>query len=274
MTPNKVTPLSFDFGGNALRPDYVVKCSYGNDSIALLQFLNEYNQKHPLGKVVVLYNDTGWATKWWPARVDNAEKNLVLKFGFIPCRTQSVGMEKAVWNHNGWPDELRKFCTEELKIIPTHGWLREHDPEGKAVMVCGVRREESHKRRLWPEWVESSEMDEGRSSWSPLVFHTKQERDELIVRAGWEPLPHRSRECRCINANSTDLKTWSDDDIADVERIEKIMSQANPGKIKFMFSPASKKGRPSGIRAVVEWAHRVKKPEQSDVGCDSGYCSG
>lgn len=74
-------PMSFDFD-SAIRPDYVVKCSYGNDSIALLQFLHEYNLKHPLGKVVVLYNDTGWATAWWPARVEKGES---LHDHPIPC---------------------------------------------------------------------------------------------------------------------------------------------------------------------------------------------
>ncbi len=271
MNSNVAIPTSFDFGGVALRPDYVVKCSYGNDSIACLQFLHEHNQKHPLGKVVVLYNDTGWATKWWPDRVANGEK-LVKSMGFIPANTYCLGMEELVWQHGGWPDQLRKFCTEELKIVPTLNWLRLHDPEGKSEMVCGVRREESSARANWPEYVENG-IDEGRSMWSPLVFIDESERDNLIRRAGWIPLPHRSRECRCINANSTDLKTWSEDDIVDVEKIEARMQVKYPGKIKFMFHPKAKRGKPEGIRAVIEWAKTVKTKDPAAGGCDSGYCT-
>ena len=273
----KTVPTSFDFGGLALRPDYVIKCSYGNDSIALMQWMHERNQKQPLGKVVALYNDTGWATSWWPARVENGEK-LSRAMGFIPSRTESLGMEELVWQHGGWPDQLRKFCTEELKIIPTLNWLRQHDPEGKAVTVCGVRREESHGRNDWPEYVECG-IDEGRAAWSPLATVKEQERNELIERAGWKPLPHRSRECRCINANSTDLKTWSEEDVSDVEKIEARMMSAYPGKIKFMFHPKSKRGSPEGIRQVIEWAKKVKPKandefEKTHSGCDSGYCTG
>lgn len=268
-------PLSFDFGGEALRPDYVVKCSYGNDSIALLQYLHEYDLRHQLGKVVVLYNNTGWAAKWWEGRVENGEK-LARRFGFIPARTECIGFEELVWRHNGFPDHMRRFCTSELKIIPTMNWLRVHDPEGIAEMVCGVRREESAERRNWPEYVDADDKNEGRPNWSPLVDCTEAQRNELIVKAGWVVLPHRSRECRCINANSTDLKTWQEGDIEQIERLERKLSDRNPGKIKLMFHPLRMRTRPQGIRDVIAWAKTVKKkdaPPQSS-GCDSGYCTG
>jgi 3'-phosphoadenosine 5'-phosphosulfate sulfotransferase (PAPS reductase)/FAD synthetase len=280
----KSIPTSFDFDGQALRPDHVVKCSYGNDSIALIQFLHEYNlcnPKNTLGKIVVLYNDTGWSTAWWPGRVTRGEA-WVRSLGFIPARTDCKGMEEIVMSHGGWPDEFRKFCTAELKILPTLSWLWLHDPEGKAVMVCGVRREESERRKNWPWFIENG-IDEGRSQWSPLVLHSEESRNGLIRRAGWIPLPHRSRECRCINANSSDLKTWSEADIADVEKIEVALQQKYPGKIKFMFHPKAKAGNPEGIRQVIEWAKKVKPRkkgegevdhyEENSGGCDSGYCS-
>lgn len=277
---SRSVPTSFDFGGVALRPDYVVKCSYGNDSIALLQWLHEYNQKHPLGKVVVLYNDTRWAAKWWAGRVENAEKNLVLKYGFIPAHTTAIEWSRLVKEHNTWPDKLRRFCTEQQKIIPTINWLSQHDPDGIAELCCGVRREESADRANWPEYVESDSTNEGRPQWSPLVHLKVAGRDELIRRAGWVPLPHRSRECRCVLANSSDIKTWNEDDIAEIEALEAELGQRNREREfsnKFMFHPHRKKGNPQGIRAVVEWAKQVK-PKQAKRepggGCDSGYCTG
>ena len=271
-------PMSFDFDGEALRPDYVVKCSYGNDSIALLQWLHEYD--YDLGKVVVLYNDTKWAAKWWAGRVENAEQNLVLKYGFIPARTHAKEWQRLLFEHNAWPDKLRRFCTEDQKIIPTQHWLAQHDPQGVAELVCGVRREESADRANWPKYAPSDATNEGRAQWSPLVHHTAEERDLLIRRAGWIPLPHRSRECRCVLANSSDIKTWNEDDIAEIEALETALGERNREREfsnKFMFHPHRKKGRPHGIRAVVEWAKQVK-PKAAELepagGCDSGYCTG
>lgn len=267
----KAVPQSFDFGG-ALRPDYVVKTSYGNDSIALIQWLHEYDLKHPLGRVVCLFNDTGWAAGWWMQRVAHAEESLVKRYGFIPSRTSSIGMEKLIMDHNIWPDKLRRFCTEDLKIVPTHNWLCVHDSEGIAEMVCGVRREESEDRRLWPEYLPASEKNEGRPEWSPMVEVKKAERDELIRRAGYEPLAHRSRECRCVLANSSDIKTWTEADIIEIEALELKLGARQSGTNKFMFHPHRKKGRPHGIREVVEWAKRVKNSEPAKSGCDRGFC--
>lgn len=272
--------MSFDFG-QALRPDHVIKCSFGNDSIALMRWLYEYNERfHSLGKVVVLYNETGWAANWWPARVTKGE-DLARQYGFIPVTTPVVpGAWKALlFEHNTWPDRLRRFCTQKLKVLRTHAWLNEHDPEGKAVMCCGVRREESFERKLWPEWLDSSPSDEGRSAWAPLVYLTSSERDELIRRAGWEPLPHRSRECRCVLANSADICTWSEEDIKEIEQLETELGKRNQGTNKFMFHPHRKKGNPEGIRAVVQWAKNVQANKalreaeaKESSGCDSGYC--
>lgn len=279
-------PLSFaDFGETSLRPDCIVKCSYGNDSIALLQWLHEYQQKHPgsLGKVVVLYNNTGWATSWWPARVKKGEA-LSHSYDFLTATTFSIGMEELVHRHNAWPNSFMKFCTEELKIAPTLAWLAVHDPEGKAELICGVRREESFKRRNWPEYEESSDKNHGRPFWSPMVLITEAERNELINRAGWEVLPHRSRECRCVLGNSQDIKRWSEDDILDIERAEaslKVLKVlrgqgGEEDENQYMFRPSSKKGRPQGIRAVVEWAKAVDSKEEPNEagGCDSGFCTG
>jgi hypothetical protein len=166
-----------------------------------------------------------------------------------------------------------QFCTEELKILPTLSWLRIHDPEGKAEMVCGVRREESRERALWPEYVSESGKNEGRAEWSPLVHYTEAMRTEAIYRAGWLTLPHRSRECRCVNAGSQDIKQFSEADLADIESAEQSMRCW--GDNRFMFSPRKKRGRPEGIRAVMAWAKTVKSTEVSEAtsGCDSGYCT-
>lgn len=271
-------PMSFDFTGEAFKPDYVVKCSYGNDSIALLQFLHEYDQKHTLGRVAVIYNDTGFAARWWPARVINGEK-LARSFGFTPFQTMSIGMMELIIRRNTWPDSQMRFCTYELKIAPTQAWLSIHDPDGLAETICGVRREESQERKNWPEFVSSERTSEGRAQWSPLVYHDESMRNELITRAGWKVLPSRSRECKCVLANAGEIKTWGEDDIQDIENMERELRElrerkGQTGPNQYIFKPHRMKGNPEGIRAVVQWAKSVKKKEKATSGCDSGYCTG
>lgn len=139
----KAQQTYFVLGKEPLYPDYVVKSSYGNDSIALIQFLREWNEKSSMGKVVVLYNETQWGASWWPSRVEKAEQ-FVVECGFIPMRTCSIGMRALVDRHHGWPSSLGRFCTTELKIIPTHNWLAIHDPEARS--CDGLRDKKGRKR--------------------------------------------------------------------------------------------------------------------------------
>lgn len=47
----------------------IVSTSWGNDSVALVQFLYERG----FTDVTCVYCDTGWAASWWPARVEAME---------------------------------------------------------------------------------------------------------------------------------------------------------------------------------------------------------
>lgn len=96
-------------------------------------------------------------------------------------------------------------------------------------------------RSLWPEWVEESSNHGGRRLWSPLATLLEKERDELIKRSGFEPLPHRSRECRCINAKRDDLKTWSEQDIQEIEALEIEAGFTGKGHPRVMFRPHNKR---------------------------------
>lgn len=265
--------VALDFRDDAHEIDYVIKSSYGNDSIALIQWMHEYRQRVRSNlKVVVVYNDTGWSSSWWEGRVVKGEK-MARSYGFETDRTTSIGMEALVMNKRGWPTSQDRFCTQVLKIQPYLAWMAYHDPNCQATSVCGVRREESFNRAGWPEWVESNPMEDGRKTWSPLVYHTKEERDTLIVRAGWIPLSHRSRECRCVLANREDLKMWSEEDVSDIERVEDRMGFTKKGHPRVMFRP-HKKMNAVGIREVIKWAKtdRGKYEPTERAACDSGFC--
>jgi 3'-phosphoadenosine 5'-phosphosulfate sulfotransferase (PAPS reductase)/FAD synthetase len=249
--------------------DYVLFASGGNDSVALCWYAST-SQEFKDKSVAVCYSNTGWAASWWPARMERFT-SWVRSLGFDFHETQSEGMEHLVHRKKGWPANRPKFCTFDLKIAPALEWLNEIDPEKHAVCCVGVRREESASRRDWPLWLDSSEMHGGRELYSPLVQVGEAERDAMIRAAGWEVLPHRSKECSpCVNANRETFRTLDQVDIDKVRRIE-----ADTGLT--MFRPHRFHGA-KGIDEVLRWAWSDRgqyNREQSELfGCDSGMCGG
>lgn len=251
--------------------EYVVKASYGNDSVALIQWCHERDLKN----VVVLYNDTGWSADGWNDRVSILE-SWARSLGFQTVRTQSIGLEALVRKRKGWPRQGLQFCTQELKILPTLAWWREHDPSGTSTLVIGVRRCESANRKDFPEFSISPE---NWQTWAPLVDHDDAARDALLARAGVKPLPHRSKECfPCINSKREDLVWLSKvpDRVAKIETIEHEMGYTSQGKPRTMFRPYRYMGA-TGIREIVRWALSERGKFDLDdgngsSGCEAGWC--
>lgn len=247
---------------------FIIFGSGGNDSVALVQWAIE-NKKTPL---IVAYSDTGWAADWWPDRVAKFEAFCVAngaQFHVI----QSEGMESLIKRKKAWPANGMAFCSYELKIKPAMQWLDTIDPECDAVCMVGIRRAESSRRAQWPEWVEESQNHGGRSLFAPLVRYDDNARNELILRAGFDVLPHRSMECfPCVNANKSDISMLDDARIGHIETLEMEMGFTSEGKPRTMFRPAKKKGA-TGIREVVQWAKTGNfVAGQADIFCDSGFC--
>lgn len=252
--------------------DYVIFSSYGNDSIALIQWAYE----HRLGNVVVSYTDTGWAADWWGARVEQAESWVTGSLGFQCNRVISEGMASLVTRKKAWPrggGGKFQFCTQELKIKPALEWLDKADPCKDTVCMVGIRREESPNRSQFPEWTESSIIHGGRSLYAPLVNHDESDRNLLLSRTPFQPLPHRSKECSpCVNARKGEIAALTDAKIKLIDSMERTMGINSKGNPRVMFSPSRSKGA-IGITKVVEWARGCQQPEEIvDSKCDGGWC--
>lgn len=271
--------------------DYVIKASYGNDSIALIQWMREQGHTNAF----VLHNDTGWARADWAARVEAGEA-FVRSVGMEPVRTRAeypareipviaaalereardrrFGFVDAVRLKRAFPRSGMQFCTTMLKIEPSQAWLDEVDPAGDMIAVVGIRREESARRSQWPEWTEESPLDGGRSLWAPLVHMTAVERDALIVRAGFDVLPHRSKECwPCVHASRADLRELAKDPER-VAAIRDLEAELSEGKAK----PRRLFRRQGGIDETIAWAQsapgRYVEGQESMIDCDAGWCGG
>jgi 3'-phosphoadenosine 5'-phosphosulfate sulfotransferase (PAPS reductase)/FAD synthetase len=231
---------------------YLVFCSGGNDSIALLQYMIEHNFRD----VIVMYNDTGWAQPGWMDRIDKIKVEVEGR-GYKFVITESKGFEQMVKDKKGFPMAASRmsFCTQELKTKPTLKWLQENDIEKELICCAGVRREESQNRANHKEIIHGAELYEGRTRWFPIVKIKETERDELIKRFGLDVLPHSSMECfPCINSNRSDFRLLAQypDVIEHIAKLEKDMGFTSKGKPRLMFRPYRHMGA-HGIKEVVKW---------------------
>lgn len=234
-----------------MAPDYFLCASFGNDSLALIQWAHERG----LRNVVVLYNNTGWAHPAWAGRVKRC-RAWAESLGFETHETESMGMPALVKWKRGWPRQGIQFCTEHLKIIPSIAFMAERDPLAQAICLVGKRRAESRERSNAPEWMWPVSANGNRAVWQPLVEHSTEARDALLDRAGFKPLPHRSRECNpCVNSSRADIvlfaKTKSE--VAKVRNTEADAGLNKKGGARTMFRPKSKGGA-LGIDEVIDWA--------------------
>jgi 3'-phosphoadenosine 5'-phosphosulfate sulfotransferase (PAPS reductase)/FAD synthetase len=251
---------------------YAIFASYGNDSVALIQWAHERGLNH----VHVVYGNTGWAADWWAARVQQGEE-WVRSLGFTPHQTTSEGMGSLVLRKKAWPrggGGKFQFCTQALKKEPAQRWLTENDPDGEFTCMTGVRREESANRADAPEWVTASEDHGGRELWQPLVRHKEAERDALALKSPLPLLPFRSKECYpCVNAQKQELRQLDDSTRQKVFRIEQAAGTNSKGNARVMFSP-KRHGGAIGIDAVIEDAKHDMDDLFITATCESGWCGG
>ena len=272
---------------------YIVTCSGGNDSVALIQHM--LNIK---ANFAVVYNNTGWAVDWWATRMAVIEDWLINNnIGFYETKAD---FKELVRKKGAFPQASRQqFCTENLKIKPSLELYEIIDPDIECVIVTGRRREESRNRRDLPEWVEESPVHGGRDVWNPIIMLNEAQRDLLIDKTPLPKLATQSLECYpCINANkkSTVLRELPESRINEIEDFELSLGRNGKGNPRTMFRPY-RAGGAIGIKQVVEWAkgkrgHKVESQpekylntpvimggEELDVDipypktkCNSGFC--
>jgi len=249
---------------------YLLSASYGNDSIAMIQFAHEKN----LDDVHVIYCDTGWAADGWLQRIEKGEK-LSIKYGFTPHRVKAeIQFSDLMKAKKGFPSQKYQWCSGFLKGLPFLDISERIDPEGVGLVMIGKRRDESEARKNTPEFIENSKYHGNRRVWHPLFLHDQDARNLLINKTGIEVLDHRSDECfPCVNSNRQDIRRLTAERINSIEFLEQETGQT-------MFRPA-KHGGGKGIREVHKWAcyGRGKyKPGQNDLlgdqGCGSPFGCG
>lgn len=245
---------------------YVISTSYGNDSIALIQWAHE----NKLDNVFCVYIDTLWAAPQWYQRINEGEQ-LARSYGFAPVRIRaSRGFQSLIRKRKGFPSQRYQWCSSHLKGIPFLNWIEDKDPQGFAWILIGKWSGESRERVNVPHFTPYSEYHNGRMIWHPLCYEGREGRDALIHRAGFEVLPHRSLECSpCVNASKPDTAMLTSAEVKRVRRLEQHTGQN-------MFRPSRRMGA-EGIDEVMRWARTGrgcynKEDEQGQLFCSHGMC--
>lgn len=237
---------------------YAISSSAGNDSVAMIQWAYEKQLKD----VTVVFSDTGWQAPHWMNRVNKVHK-WAETLGFKTVIVKSIGMEELVRMKSGFPSNQYQFCTAHLKGLPFLEWIDEADKELQMTVMVGKRRDESDKRKDTPEFIYNSEHHGGRTLWHPLYLHTDSQRNELLNRAGFEVLPHRSLECNpCVNANRDDFLRLTSGEIERVNDLE--VEIGHP-----MFR--AKRFNAMGIHGVIAWAKHGR--DRGDIDTEERNCN-
>lgn len=244
---------------------YFLSSSCGNDSLAML--IKAVREGVP--NITVTYCHTGWASEKWAARIELV-RAWALAHGckFVELNKQGLTFEQLMEQRKGFPMPGKTWCSLHLKAVPFLMWADEIDPEFKAIVMIGKRRDESPARSETPEWIESSENHGGRKVWHPLAFVTEAQRNEILQSEGFEVLPGRSGECDpCVNANRGDMRRMEQRDIEKTISLEKRIGQN-------MFRPHHHMGA-RGFQQVIKWAHSPRgkyEPPEPENTCTEGYC--
>jgi len=244
---------------------FLLSCSAGNDSVAMIQIAHEEGLDLA-APVHVIYVDTGWAAHWWGQRIAETQA-LCASYGFTFHRIRGEHtFESLMLKRKGFPMPGKTWCSFELKAKVLNAFHEEIDPDLDGIVLIGKRRDESVARRETPEWVYDSERHGYRTVWHILAYVTEAQRDAAVLRSGLAVLPHRSQECApCVNANREDFKALTQAEIDRAVELEKAVG-------KNMFRPHHHMGA-TGVLQVIQWAYSARgKYEPSHEGCDSGFC--
>jgi 3'-phosphoadenosine 5'-phosphosulfate sulfotransferase (PAPS reductase)/FAD synthetase len=200
----------------------VASVSGGKDSTALSLHLTELGIAHRR-----VFADTGWEHPETYRHLDYLERAL----GPIDRITgKHGGMVPLVRKKGMFPSRLRRFCTEQLKVLPIKAYLAEHEAEINAV---GIRAGESAARAKMPEWEWSKGLD--CHVWRPLIAWTEEDVIAIHKRHDVRPNPLYLQGATrvgcwpCIFARKAEIKLLAETDparIAEIAALEDEVAEA------------------------------------------------
>jgi 3'-phosphoadenosine 5'-phosphosulfate sulfotransferase (PAPS reductase)/FAD synthetase len=250
----------------------VASVSGGKDSAALSLWLTEQGIEHRRVHAV-----TGWDHEW---TMEYLRGPLTQKLGPIEEVTwKNGGMVDLIRRKGSFPSRLRRFCTEELKILPLQKYMKGlQDDHGETINAVGLRAGESKARAKLGEWEWSDGFD--CEVWRPLIQWSEQDVIEMHTRHGLAPNPLYLRGLKrvgcwpCIHSSKSEIKIMAE---LSPERVDVIRgleeeitgrayaadpSKGDGNRRTFFHGKLSRESFPAPIDDVVAWSQTVHGGKQ------------
>lgn len=186
---------------------YHVGISGGKDSTALLLWM-VYESGIPREQIICSFCDTQNEAP------ETYEHIVMLSTKIFPVQwLETEGFIQLAKRKGRFPSTKARFCTQELKLLPTKAFLEDLSEQYEEVIpVSGVRRAESVERSSLNEWGDPLESYFGLKEWRPLIAWTLQ--DVLTIHAKYgvplNPLygmgATRVGCFPCINSNKREMR--------------------------------------------------------------------
>lgn len=239
--------------------------NYGDGTIALIQWAHE----NALQEVVVCHVDTGFASTSdeWQHQL---KKGIALAQGYgfeTKVLPAVMTWSELILKRKTFPSAQFQWCAGWLKGMAFLEYLDEIDLSCLATILLPKHVTHARGDVVLQEWESHSSHFGDRRVWQPLYNVSSNDFYELIRRAGFSALYHRSLECApCIHSTPTDLSRLTLSDQNRVAALEDSLKQS-----LFVIDGAQ------GIRAVVEWAQNQPLEDNKPayhLGCGTPFACG
>lgn len=146
---------------------YHVGVSGGKDSTALLLWMI-HESGIPREEIIATFCDTQNEAR------ETYDQIVLLSNKVFPIQwLETEGFIQLAMRKGRFPSTKARFCTQELKLLPTKRFLEDLSNEFDPIIsVSGVRRGESFERSKLTEWGNPLESYFGLKEWRPLIDWT------------------------------------------------------------------------------------------------------
>jgi len=127
---------------------FIVSWSGGKDSQAALIWAKEQFGQN----LTVIFCDTGWEHKTTYQHVQDVVAQMGLQLTVLKSKKYD-GMVDLAKKSTRFPSRSRRFCTQELKVIPTIDYILD-EVKGSFMIIEGIRAEESITRSMMKDYCQ------------------------------------------------------------------------------------------------------------------------